>query len=108
MAENMNTGKSCNNPTHTVVTNGLRDPSRRAFLLGVTTCALGVAFLSGFIPNLAAAQSKMTQKMVAYQDTPKGAQRCDKCSLFQPPNACKTVEGKISPQGWCSVFTPKV
>jgi len=24
-----------------------------------------------------------------------------------PPAACKVVEGKISPKGWCAVYAPK-
>jgi hypothetical protein len=32
--------------------------------------------------------------------------RCDKCVQFLPPNACKIIEGTISPQGWCRVFGP--
>ena len=58
-------------------------------------------------PNPASAQGKVAQTSVAYQEKPKGAQRCDGCSLFQPPNTCKVVDGQVSPQGWCSLFTAK-
>jgi hypothetical protein len=27
--------------------------------------------------------------------------------LFQPPNACKVVEGEISPRAWCQLFVKK-
>jgi hypothetical protein len=57
--------------------------------------------------NLATAQAKVPQKTVSYQDKPKDTQRCDGCNNFQPPNACKLVEGGISPQGWCSLFMKK-
>jgi hypothetical protein len=56
--------------------------------------------------NAAAAAPKISQKAVAYQDRPDGDKRCDKCVQFQPPNACKIVEGEISPQGSCRFFVP--
>src|SRR5271169_5157034 len=87
--------------------NELKDPSRRAFSTRVATCTLGAAIILGLRPKLATAQGKMEQKAVQYQDKPKGSQQCDKCSLFQPPSACKSVEGAVSPQGWCAIFTPK-
>jgi hypothetical protein len=55
-------------------------------------------------PNLAGAAPKISQKAVAYQDHPEGNKRCDNCLQFQPPDACKTVEGPISPQGSCRIF----
>jgi len=81
--------------------------SRRSFCKGSAVTALGaVAFLTlGSKP--AEAADKMPQKEVAYQDSPKGQQECDKCKLFQPPNACSAVDGKISPSGWCRLFQPK-
>jgi hypothetical protein len=27
--------------------------------------------------------------------------------LFEAPNSCKTVEGTISPEGWCMVYAKK-
>lgn len=101
--------KEQNNPDDTMAASELGDLSRRAFFRSMTGYTLGAAIVLGFIPNLTSAQSnKMTQKAAAYQDTPKGTQRCDNCALFVSPDACKMVEGKIAPQGWCSVFTPKV
>ena len=29
---------------------------------------------------------------------------CKGCKLFEPPNACKSVEGVISPNGWCKLW----
>ena len=51
--------------------------------------------------------AKMAQKAVAYQDTPNGDKRCDGCSLFHAPNACKTVDGEISPSGYCKIWVKK-
>jgi hypothetical protein len=84
-----------------------KDFSRRAFFRRVTTYAVGAAVIQGFGPSRVVAQAKVAQNTVSYQDKPKGAQRCDGCSLFQPPNACKVVAGEVSPQGWCSLFSAK-
>jgi High potential iron-sulfur protein len=51
--------------------------------------------------------AKVAQKVVKYQDTPKGEQRCDNCALFEAPSSCKTVDGTIAPQGWCMVYAKK-
>jgi len=44
---------------------------------------------------------------VRYQDSPKDGKQCDGCKLFIAPNACKTVDGAISPQGWCALWVKK-
>jgi hypothetical protein len=51
--------------------------------------------------------AKVSQKIVKYQDTPKGEQRCDNCELFEPPSSCKNVDGTIAAQGWCTVYRKK-
>jgi len=51
--------------------------------------------------------AKAPQKAVKYQDTPKGEQRCENCTLFEAPSSCKTVDGTVSPQGWCIVYAKK-
>jgi hypothetical protein len=86
-----------------------QDLSRRVFFQRVATYAVGGAIIQVLGLNLAAAQGaaaqgKVGQNTVSYQDKPKGTQRCDGCTLFQPPNACKVVEGEVSAQGWCSLF----
>ena len=81
--------------------------SRRVLFQRVATYAAGAATIHALGMNRAVAQTKVPQKTVTYQDKPKGTDRCDGCSNFQPPNACKLVEGGISPQGWCSLFTKK-
>jgi hypothetical protein len=70
-----------------------------AFSLGAATAATVV--------SLTAAQQKLSQADAKYQTTPKGDQRCDGCVNFQPPNACKFVQGDISPNGWCQLFAAK-
>ena len=54
--------------------------------------------------NQALAQPKISKVAVNYQDHPDGDKRCDKCIQFQPPDACKVVDGSISPQGSCRIF----
>ena len=73
----------------------------------MATYGAGAAIIQGLGSSLANAQAKAAQNAVSYQDKPKGDQRCEACSSFQPPNACKMVDGQISPQGWCSLFTKK-
>jgi len=77
--------------------------SRRSLLRNVGFAAGGVAIL-GTTVTANRAEAKPTQKLVGYQDTPKGEQRCDNCSQFQAPSSCKVVEGDVSPSGWCKVY----
>ncbi len=76
--------------------------SRRA-ALGVTVLALGAATMV----RQAAAQQKIAPALAKYQDTPNGDNHCEVCDNFQPPNACKFVQGEISPNGWRQLFSPK-
>ena len=80
--------------------------SRRSLLRSVGFAAGGVAIL-GTTVTANRAEAKPTQKLVGYQDTPKGEQRCDNCSQFQAPSSCKVVEGDVSPAGWCKVYVKK-
>jgi hypothetical protein len=71
-----------------------------AFALGAATAAVDV--------RQAVARQKISQADAKYQSTPKGDQRCDGCISFQPPNACKFVQGDISPSGWCELYAGKI
>jgi hypothetical protein len=84
-----------------------KDLSRRVFFQRAATYGAGAAMIYSVGSNLATAEAKVPQNAVSYQDKPKDTQRCDGCNNFQSPNACKMVEGEISPQGWCSLFTKK-
>ena len=82
--------------------------SRRRILTvaaGAAGAVSGVAAIVG--ASTPAHAAKASQKAVKYQDTPKGDARCDNCALFEAPNSCKTVEGPISPEGWCMVYAKK-
>jgi hypothetical protein len=72
-----------------------------------TVGAVGALTLLTVGPKPAAGVIKISQAAVAYQDHPQGDKRCDKCVQFQPPNACKMVDGIINPQGSCRIFTLK-
>jgi hypothetical protein len=61
----------------------------------------------GAAASQAQAQQKLAKNLIMYQDTPKGDQRCDNCTHWQPPNACAIVEGPIAPAGWCGAWAPK-
>ena len=50
-------------------------------------------------------QKKLTQATARYQDHPKGNETCAGCPYFVLPNSCVVVEGEISPNGWCPIFT---
>jgi hypothetical protein len=80
--------------------------SRRSVLVGAGW-AVGAATLAAVSANNAMAQSKVSKSAVSYQDSPKGAQRCDNCALFQAPSACKNVAGDVSPAGWCKIYAKK-
>lgn len=82
--------------------------SRRGLLRGATLVAAGGALLGTTLTaGAAAAANKLAQRTVNYQDKPRGRAQCDNCAQWQPPAACKLVDGAISPAGWCSVYAPK-
>lgn len=83
--------------------------SRRRIVseIALLTGAAGVLDLLGAPRRAEAAVTKLPQKAVAYQPTPKGKFRCDGCIQWEPPRGCKIVAGVIEPAGWCSVFAPK-
>jgi hypothetical protein len=78
--------------------------TRRAILRGAAVAASAVPVL---LAGVSTAHAKATQKAVGYQDTPKGEQSCANCRVFEPPSSCKTVEGIVSPSGWCKIYIKK-
>ncbi len=74
--------------------------SRRTVLLAAAAAAPALAFgpaQAGTLP----------QSAVAYQDHPKDDKKCSTCNLFVEPEACKSVSGKISPEGYCKLWVKK-
>jgi hypothetical protein len=74
--------------------------SRRTVLLAAA--AFAPAFAAG-----RAAAGTLPQAAVAYQDHPKDDKKCANCNLFVEPDGCKTVAGKISPEGYCKLWVKK-
>ena len=81
--------------------------SRRNLLRGATLLAGGAALGAGPLAAAAAQNGKMSQQAAAYQPSPKSGQKCLDCSFFVQPQACKLVEGTISPVGWCKFYAKK-
>lgn len=70
--------------------------------------------LAGMVATTTAiAQAKGSKSQFKYQDKPNGNQKCGDCSLFVPAasasdaGTCKVVDGDISPNGWCTAYSPK-
>ncbi len=81
--------------------------SRRRLIFNIGVLGAGLASVA-LAPAVArAGPSKLDQRSAAYQPTPKGKARCDNCTQWQAPDACKLVEGKISPAGWCVLYARK-
>jgi hypothetical protein len=81
-------------------------PSRRQLLRGFAV-AVGAAGL-GLTASPAMAKHQLSQQQVHYQDQPKGDHQCSGCKHYQPDKqACDIVAGKIAPNGWCSMWTPR-
>ncbi|HVH75930.1 MAG TPA: hypothetical protein VM755_13530 [Stellaceae bacterium] len=85
----------------------LRPRHTRRTLLRGFAAILGSAPMIGAGADPAAAQQKVAPTVVGYEDHPDGGKECAKCAQFQPPDACRLVAGRISPQGSCRLFVPK-
>jgi hypothetical protein len=77
------------------------DKSRRR-VVGAVAGSISAGILSRVSPALAS--EKMTRQQAQYQDTPNGIYSCAVCTLFEPPAACKVVDGDVSKDGWCKAF----
>jgi len=78
-----------------------RCASRRQALALLGAASL---FAAGATPAFA---SKLQQSAVGYQNSPKGDKKCGDCNLFESPKSCKSVDGDISPNGWCRLWVKK-
>jgi High potential iron-sulfur protein len=88
---------------------GSQGISRRQVLtIAAATAGASVTGAAAIIGTSTAAKAaKVSQKIVKYQDTPKGEQRCENCVQFEAPSTCKTVDGTVAAQGWCTVYAKK-
>ncbi len=81
-------------------------PLTRRSVLRSAAQATGAIFMVGATTQTAVA-AKLSQQVVAYQNRPAGDKSCNRCVQFQPPSACKIVDGTINPGGYCKFFTPR-
>jgi hypothetical protein len=81
--------------------------SRRSVLKSAIVLA-GAAACAGLAPSREAwAQGKASKAAMKYQDHPNNDKKCSNCLQFVPPDSCKVVEGKISPDGYCIAWVKK-
>jgi len=85
---------------------GRADPLSRRLLLQKAIGTAAVAAVIGAYVKPAPAAIKISKAAVAYQDHPQGDKRCAACRQFQSPDSCRMVDGPVSPQGFCRIFTP--
>lgn len=50
---------------------------------------------------------KVSKDYASYRSSPNGPQCCAKCTMFRQPQSCTTVNGKISPAGYCKYYEKK-
>jgi hypothetical protein len=85
------------------------DSSRRAFIktIGVVAAAAtcGSAAAARAQEYKPQEQKKLTKAAAHYQDGPKGNQSCGTCPYFVFPKSCAVVEGDVSVNGWCPIYT---
>lgn len=51
--------------------------------------------------------AKVSKEAAEYRPYRKGSELCTRCTMFRLVNSCTTVEGEISPFGWCKFFKLK-
>lgn len=59
-----------------------------------------VVALLGFDPT----EARIDKTEAEYQDSPRGGARCERCTMFEAPDACTLVEGEVEARGWCRYF----
>jgi len=82
--------------------------SRRAAVKRIGAAALATGGLASTVHAQVykpQEQKKLTQKAAHYQDGPMKDESCASCPYFIQPNGCVTVEGPISVNGWCPMYT---
>ena len=79
--------------------------SRRSLLKGAPLVAATAVSLDCMTPGVATAQqTKLSQRLAKYQDTPKDGAQCSNCSKFVAPASCQVVADPITAQGWCQFY----
>ena len=87
--------------------NGKKTSRREILKLGAFGLgAVGAMSLAGSA-NAQQVAKKAQQKAVMYQQTPKDGKQCTGCQHFEAPSSCRIVEGEVSPNGYCILFSTK-
>ena len=72
--------------------------SRRRFFKYMSVLGIGTLYT---VPLYA----KTSKEIVKYQNFPNEGKRCKECLHFiAETNECRTVEGNIDPNGWCTIY----
>ncbi len=79
--------------------------SRRVFLKAMGCAAAAAAVSAQAQEYKPQEQKKLTKAAARYQATPKGNESCGTCPYFQFPKSCVVVEGDVSVEGWCPIYT---
>lgn len=83
----------------------------RRIMLGnfvIFGCGLCLSAVAASDAMAQAAAKKMSQSAARYQAQPKGDRSCANCTNFAAESkTCKLVEGSISPEGWCNLWSKK-
>jgi hypothetical protein len=53
-----------------------------------------------------AVMKKYSKEKVGYRDEPYLGRNCARCVLYSGDGVCAIVEGQVSPDGWCTQWTP--
>jgi hypothetical protein len=96
--------------------------SRRTWLKGLVLLSAAAGLSQMLIAT--SAEAKASKTAVHYRDYPKGMQMCHMCKFYiarggrsggmcmggsmgmMGAGACRVVEGRISPMGWCDLYAP--
>ena len=107
---------------HSEVTMSTPKLSRRTWLKGLALFYAAIGMPSLLVST--AAEAKASKASVHYRDYPKGMQMCHMCKFYiarggrsggmcmggsmgmMGAGACRVVEGRISPMGWCDLYAP--
>lgn len=76
------------------------DISRRNMVAVTVTMAASLC-----VSRAGAQTAKISQTQAGYRPRPIDRQSCGVCVHFLSPASCGLVDGDISPQGWCSLFS---
>lgn len=82
--------------------------NRRDFLRSVPGVFAGLAGTAAMLGSGTARAQKAPKKAVAYQNEPKGDQKCANCQFYIEPSEgagkCQVVAGDIAPNAWCNLW----